>query len=165
MASTSFIILAYRCGNPDNPVNSVPSYAKARCQIRHTVDVPRETFVPALRKHLDERGFEMVEIHSQLALGQFPASRTDPDDPWVHWATASVERTTGQRPNLVPNGAGSNPTDHFRKKLGIPAFKVGHGHKGCKQHGPDEHGLKPIFREGIAVMAGLYWDLGEPGTP
>ena len=24
--------------------------------------------------------------------------------------------------------------------------------------------LAPIVREGLAIMAGLFWDLGEPGT-
>jgi len=25
--------------------------------------------------------------------------------------------------------------------------------------------LAPIAREGLGLMAGLFWDLGEPGTP
>ena len=28
---------------------------------------------------------------------------------------------------------------------------------------PDEHALRPILREGLAIMAGLWWDLGEGG--
>ncbi|MEX2644079.1 MAG: M20/M25/M40 family metallo-hydrolase [Acetobacterales bacterium] len=165
MANTSFIILAYRTGNPDNPVNSVPSYAKARCQIRHTADVPREDFVPALRKHLDARGFRQVEIAGQIEREQFPASRTDPNEPWVAWAIESLTRSTGVEPNVVPNAPGSNPADYFRAALDLPAFKIPHSYKGCKQHGPDEHGLKSMFSEGMEVMAGFYWDMGEPGTP
>ena len=37
----------------------------------------RERFVPGLRKHLDERGFEMVEIRPQPAPPA--ATRLDPD--------------------------------------------------------------------------------------
>jgi hypothetical protein len=25
--------------------------------------------------------------------------------------------------------------------------------------------LAPVAREALAVMAGIYWDLGEPGVP
>jgi acetylornithine deacetylase/succinyl-diaminopimelate desuccinylase-like protein len=164
-AWTSFIVLAYQTGNPDNPVNAVPSYAKARCQIRHTVDVPREQFVPALRRHLDARGFPEVEIDPDVGRDQFPASRTDPDDPWVRWVAASIERTTGQTPNIAPSSSGSNPSEMFKELLGTPIIWIPNSYSGCNQHGPDEHGLKPLFREGLEAMAGIYWDLGEPGTP
>jgi hypothetical protein len=33
------------------------------------------------------------------------------------------------------------------------------------QHAPNEHLLAPGAREALRLMAGLYWDLGEPGTP
>ncbi|MDB5369243.1 MAG: hypothetical protein JWP20_801, partial [Roseomonas sp.] len=33
------------------------------------------------------------------------------------------------------------------------------------QHGPDEHFLTGPAREGIAAFAGMWWDLGEGGTP
>ena len=34
-----------------------------------------------------------------------------------------------------------------------------------RQHAPDEHMLAPIAREGLGLMAGLFWDLGESGKP
>ncbi|MEY9163817.1 hypothetical protein ABIE78_001936 [Sinorhizobium fredii] len=30
---------------------------------------------------------------------------------------------------------------------------------------PNEHLPTAIIREGLAVMAGIYWDLGETGAP
>ena len=36
---------------------------------------------------------------------------------------------------------------------------------GCGQHGPNEHGLAPLFREGLEIMAGIYWDIGEGKAP
>jgi hypothetical protein len=33
------------------------------------------------------------------------------------------------------------------------------------QHAPNEPLPLAIAREGLSLMAGLYWDLGEPGTP
>lgn len=165
LAWTSFIVLSLIAGNPDNPVNSVPSYAKASCQIRHTVDVAREVFEPALRKHLDTRGFENVEINMEIGRNQFSASRTDPEHPWVRWMVNSVTETTGVAPNLLPCSSGSNPSEIFKAGLGVPVMWMPHSYSGCKQHGADEHGLKSLFREGLGVVAAMYWDLGEGGTP
>ena len=30
---------------------------------------------------------------------------------------------------------------------------------------PNEHLLAPIAREGLGLMAGLFWDLGDPAMP
>lgn len=35
----------------------------------------------------------------------------------------------------------------------------------CSQHAPNEHLLASVAREALGIMAGLFWDLGEPGTP
>lgn len=161
---TSFIILSFKTGSPENPVNSVPSHAIATCQIRHTVDVPQDVLVPSLRAHLDARGFDMVEIVPTVTREQFAPSRTDPDDPWVRWVAASVERTTGKAPNVKPCSAGSNPSQMFKDELGTPVIWIPHSYSGCNQHGPNEHGLKSLFGEGLEAMAGLFWDLGNhPG--
>jgi acetylornithine deacetylase/succinyl-diaminopimelate desuccinylase-like protein len=59
---TSVIVLASICGQPEAPVNAVSGTARARIQVRHTVDVPAEAFVPKLRAHLDAHGLQMVRI-------------------------------------------------------------------------------------------------------
>ena len=33
----------------------------------------------------------------------------------------------------------------------------------CAQHAPNEHLLGSVAREGLAIMAGLFWDLGDQG--
>lgn len=165
LAWTSFIVLAFVTGNPDNPVNSVPSTAQARCQIRHTVDVPRENFMPALRRHLDAHGFDAVEIGMDVGRNQFAASRTDPNHPWVQWVRRSVLETTGSEPNILPCSSGSNPSELFKAGLDVPVIWMPHSYSGCHQHGADEHGLKSLFREGLGTVAALFWDLGEEGTP
>ena len=157
---TSFIILAFVTGRPENPVNGVQPDAFARCQIRFTADADHNRFLPALRKHLDERGFEQVVIEP-VDRNFFPAWRTDPDNPWVEWTMASVERTMGYRPNLVPNSSGGLPSELFARNLDLPVIWIPHSYGGCKQHGPDEHLLATNTREGLAIMTGLFWDLGE----
>ena len=157
---TSFIVLAFITGRPENPVNGVQPDARARCQIRFTADADHNLFIPALREHLDTHGFEQVRIEP-VKRNFFPAWRTDPDDPWVDWTLRSVERTMGYAPNLVPNSSGGLPSELFARNLGLPVIWIPHSYGGCKQHGPDEHFMAPIAREGLAIMTGLFWDLGE----
>lgn len=159
----SFIVLAMVSGRPENPVNAVAPSARAHCQIRYTVDTDPASFALSLRRHLDEQGFATVRIDN--AGIRMPASRTDPNHPWVHWTVASVERSVGKRVQVIPNSSGGLPGDVFVDHLGVPLVWIPHSYNGCKQHGPDEHFLRSIGREGIAAFAGIWWDLGEAGTP
>ena len=157
---TSFIILAFVTGRPENPVNGVQPDARAHCQIRHTVDVDRHRLLPALREHLDRHGFPQVEI-VPASRDFFPAWRTDPENPWVEWCMASLKRTLGRSPNLMPNASGGLPSEIFARNLDLPVIWIPHSYGGCKQHGPDEHLLASTAREAIAIMTGLFFDLGE----
>ncbi len=49
--------------------------------------------------------------------------------------------------------------------LGLRTIWVPHSYGGCSQHAPDEHMLAPIVRQGLGMMAGLFWDLGERDIP
>jgi acetylornithine deacetylase/succinyl-diaminopimelate desuccinylase-like protein len=160
----SFEVLAFTTGNPDNPVNAIPPHAKATCQIRFVVGVDPENFLPALRRHLDAAGFPMVRIE-RWRKAYFPATRLDPNHPWVRWAAASIEETTGKSPAILPNLGGSLPNDIFATDLGLPTVWVPHSYASCSQHAPNEHMLAPLAREALGVMAGIYWDLGEATVP
>ena len=77
-AWNSFEVLAMKTGNPDNPVNAIPPRAQAHCHIRYVVPSDSEAFLPGLRRYLDARGFDMVEIrpdpagHDRVAIGSRP---------------------------------------------------------------------------------------------
>jgi acetylornithine deacetylase/succinyl-diaminopimelate desuccinylase-like protein len=156
---TSFIVLAMLSGRPENPVNAVAPNARARCQLRYTVDSDPDQFVEALRRHLDEHGFPEVTIEN-AGIGM-PASRTSPENEWVKWTVASVEASLGRRVQVIPNGGGGLPGDIFVDFLHVPLVWIPHSYNGCKQHGPNEHFLPGPAREGIAAFAGIWWDLGE----
>jgi acetylornithine deacetylase/succinyl-diaminopimelate desuccinylase-like protein len=159
----SFIVLAMVSGRPENPVNAVAPSARATCHIRYTADTDPAVFEPALRKHLDEEGFGAVRI--EKAAVRMAASRTDPAHPWVRWTVGSMERTLGKRVQVIPNSSGGLPGDVFVDLLGVPLVWIPHSYNGCKQHGPDEHLLIAPAREGLAAYTGIWWDLGECGTP
>ena len=160
----SFEVLAFRTGNPENPVNAIPGRATAHCQIRFVAGAKPENFVAILRRHLDAHGFQNVKV-AQAKKGFFHATRLDPDHPWVRWAAESITRTTGARPAILPNIGGSLPNECFADTLGLPTIWVPHSYAGCSQHAPDEHVLAPIVREGLQMMTGLFWDLAENGVP
>jgi acetylornithine deacetylase/succinyl-diaminopimelate desuccinylase-like protein len=164
-AWTSVIVLASLCGHPDAPTNAVQGSARARLQVRHTVDVPGETIVPALRRHLDARGFPEVRIDEVLSRAMFPPSRTDPGHPWVRAVAESMRRTSNREPNIVPNSSGSSPDGLFQDALGTPTIWIPNSYGGCNQHGPDEHALAPLLRDGLGLMAGIWWDIGEGKAP
>lgn len=155
-------VLAFKCGDPDGPQNAVPPSAKATMQLRFVVGTDWEGLLPAIRAHLDAKGFPMVEVRA--TRGEvFRATRLPVEDPWVGWALASIEASTGKRPALLPNLGGSLPNDAFSEILGLPTLWVPHSYPACSQHAPDEHLLGGPTREALGLMAGLFWDLGETG--
>ena len=159
----SFEVLAFTCGNPERPVNAIPPRAVAYCQLRFVVGIEPKEILPALRRHLDRHGFQRVEVKASREEC-LAATRLDPDHPWVRWAAASLQKTTGKKPAVLPNLGGSLPNDVFSETLGLPTVWVPHSYASCSQHAPNEHLLAPVAREGLRIMTGLWWDLGERRT-
>ena len=79
--------------------------------------------------------------------------------------SGSTSANTGRAPAILPNLGASLPNDSFADVLGLRTIWIPHSYAGCSQHAPDEHLLASIAREGLAIMAGLFWDIGEPGVP
>lgn len=153
-------LLALGAGSAQRPVNAIPSNAVAHCQLRFVVGTDWRNAEAVLREHLDAHGFNDVAITLGMVCG---ATRLDLYNPWVDWTLASLARSAGQPATLLPNLAGSLPNDIFADQLGLPTLWVPHSYPACAQHAPNEHLLGSVAREGLAVMAGLFWDLGEPG--
>lgn len=161
--TNTFEILAFETGNPRHPVNAVPPRAVAHCHLRVVVGTEIGDLVPALRRHLDERGFEAIELTAS-AVSMRP-TRLEPDDPWAVWAVESIERTTGREVAVVPNLGGSLPNDVFAEGLGLTTIWVPHSYPGCSQHAPNEHILVDTTRDALRLMTGLWWDLGSGDAP
>ncbi|MFC3998046.1 M20 family metallopeptidase [Nocardiopsis sediminis] len=151
-------VLALDAGDAGNPVNAIPGRARAVVQLRFVVGTDLDGLAGALRAHLDAAGYPMVDARITQS---FPASRTDPADPWVRWAAASVERTTGEGTAVVlPNIGGSLPNHVFTGILGLPTVWLPHSYPGCLQHAPDEHLHAGVARQGLEIATGLFHDLG-----
>ncbi len=151
-------ILSLAAGSPDTPIGAIPGSARAHCQLRFVVGTDIAAAFAAMRAELDRQGFSMVTVDPTYIMH---ASRTDPENPWVRFALASIESTLGVTPALLPNLGGSLPNDVFTDELDLPTIWVPHSYPACAQHAPDEHLLAPLAREALQLMAGLFWDIGD----
>jgi acetylornithine deacetylase/succinyl-diaminopimelate desuccinylase-like protein len=154
----SLAVLAISAGNIDAPQNAISGSARATCQLRFVVGTDMEEILPALRRHLDAHGFAMVEVRASKGE-PFKATRFPPDHPWVAFVERSITASTGRKPHVLPNLAGSLPNDAFTDILGLPTIWIPHSHAECGQHGPNEHALLPIAEEGMRIMTALFLDI------
>ncbi|MEQ9860212.1 M20 family metallopeptidase [Pectobacterium cacticida] len=153
-------VLSFITGNPHKPVNAIPAEATAICQLRFVVGTDWQHLKQIVRQHLDDHGFKQVEIE---VLNTSPATRFNPEDPLVNWALTLMEQISGKPPALLPNLGGSLPNDVFADILGLPTLWIPHSYPACGQHAVNEHLLKSVAREGLAIMTGLFWELAEQG--
>ncbi len=150
-------ILAFSAGNIRQPAAAIPGTAEAVVMLRFVVGLDWHDVEPILQRHLDAHGFGAVRV--TVADGG-NATRTSSADPWVGRVLESVRLTTGKKPALLPNFGGTLPNDVFVEELGLPTIWLPHSYPGCNQHAPDEHNLAGVLREGLEMMAGLFWDIG-----
>ena len=160
----SFAVLAISSGNIDAPVNAIQPVARAHCQLRYIAGTDVDQVLPALERHLAENGLDRIRVEPPTGANAagFAASRTEPDDPWALRVQRSMQQTTGEKPAIIPQMGGSICNDLFTDLLGLPAIWIPHSYSGCSQHAPDEHILMPVSESALRIMAGLYWDLGDP---
>ncbi len=89
------------------------------------------------------------------------ASRIDPQHPVGAVGGDLDQRTSGPRPQSCPAWVDRCPNDVFTEVLKLPTVWVPHSYPGSANHAPNENVPVAVVREGLGVMAGLYWDLGE----
>ncbi len=95
-------ILALDAGNPQKPVNAVPSRANAFCDLHIVMDCIT------------------------------PATRLDLSSPWVGVVKDAIRKVTPQKIALIPNLAGTVPNDIFADMPGLPTIGVPHSPKNIR---------------------------------
>ena len=75
-----------------------------------------------------------------------------------------MKATSGHEPNIIPGIGASGPSAWFAEALDLPVIWIPHSYAGCGQHGPDEHGMAPLFRDGLGLMAGIFHDIAEDAS-
>jgi acetylornithine deacetylase/succinyl-diaminopimelate desuccinylase-like protein len=158
----AFTILAFEAGTPKTPTNAIPPRAWARCQLRTVVGIDERDVLPALRRHLDRCGFPMARI-APSGDEDLRATRLDPDHPWPAGPPArSPARPARHRPPCRTSAARCRTISSRSSSACRPS--------GCRTRippadAPNEHLPVTLAREGLAIMAGLYWHLGEQDVP
>ncbi|MDQ1060262.1 acetylornithine deacetylase/succinyl-diaminopimelate desuccinylase-like protein [Arthrobacter globiformis] len=151
-------VLAIAAADVDNPINAIPGSARAVLQLRFVAGTDISNYEGRIQRHLEARGLGMVRARATTV---FPASRLDPDNPWVEWASSSIRETTGQVAAVLPNFGGSLPNHVFEDILGLPTLWIPHSYPGCLQHAPNEHMIESIAHQGLQIACGLFYDLGR----
>jgi acetylornithine deacetylase/succinyl-diaminopimelate desuccinylase-like protein len=136
----------------------LPARASAKIDFRLVPDQSPEQILKLLRAHLDEQGFQDVEI---TFLGGEAPARTDPDDPFVKLVVDSAEEVYGTPMQVVPMIGGSGPNHVFIESLGLPIVTAGVGHPGSQAHAPNENIRLDLYLKGAKHIARILKAFGE----
>ncbi len=111
----------------------LPHIATAKVDSRLPLGLDPETALAKIRKHLDDGGFQDIEIRE---MGSYPGAQTSVDASLVQAAIA-VFNKRGIDVAVRPRLAGSAPFYQFTERLGLPLVFAALGY-GTGAHGPDE---------------------------
>lgn len=130
----------------------LPNRAMAKVDLRLVPDLTPELVLNLLRKHLDRRGFDDVEI---VPLGGEHPARSPLDALLARAAIEAARAVYGQEPVVFPTMAGSGPMYTLCQGLGIPAVSAGVGHARGNVHAPNENIRISDYIEGIRFVGEL----------
>ena len=136
----------------------VPSTAMAKLDFRLVPDQDPHEIYGKLRRHLDDQGFQDVEMRM---LGWMRPARMDPDDPLVRLTVRTGREVYGGEPSIVPLIGGSSPAYAFAETLGTPVVTAGVGYWDNCDHAPDEHVRIADLRNGIRHIARILAGFGS----
>lgn len=125
------------------------------------VGTDSDRLVDHVRRHLAQHGYGHIEVE---LLNSSPATRFDPQNPLIDWTLDLMREISCKPPTLLPNLGKSLPNDVFADILELPTLWIPHSYPTCGQHTVNEHLLRPVVEEGVAIMTGLFWELGEQGS-
>lgn len=111
----------------------LPHQASAKVDSRLPPGLHPDEAFDKIRKHLDAKGFNDIELRK---LSSYPSSQTSVEAPAVQ-AAVSVFSKYASDINLQPRIAGSAPFYQFTSRLGLPLVPTGMGF-GTGAHAPNE---------------------------
>lgn len=127
----------------------LPSEAVAKIDFRLVPEMTPEKLLRALRRHLDRRGFDDIEIRQ---FGGFMPAVTDCGDRIVRAALDASREVCDREPILYPVAPWSGPLHDVCAVLGIPSVSFGVGNADSCDHAPNENILVEDYFEGIRCM-------------
>lgn len=131
----------------------LPNHAFVKLDFRLVPDQTPDVIVELLRKHLDARGFQDIEIQVTETGEQVARSPLDSDI--VKAAQAAARATYGREAVVYPTAAGSGPMYELCQQLNIPAVSAGCGYPDSHGHAPNENIRLADYFEGITFVREL----------
>lgn len=132
----------------------LPSEARVKLDFRLVPNLEPKLVLDLLRKHLDRRGFDDVEIVTMS--GEHPA-KSSSEAPVVQAAVQAARIVYGQDPVVYPTMAGSGPMYPLSTALGIPAVSgMGVGHAQSRIHAPNENARLEDYFQAIKFTGEFF---------
>jgi acetylornithine deacetylase/succinyl-diaminopimelate desuccinylase-like protein len=142
------------------PKTVLPSTAMARLDFRLVPDLTPEIVIKLLRKHLDVRGFQDIEI---IELGSSPLAKASASSSVASAAIESAAEVYGAPPIVYPLDPSSGPVGAI---CGVndpptPVASFGTSYEGSNPHGPDENLRIEDFLQNIKYFGRVIHHLGQ----
>lgn len=154
-------ICGIRTGHTDAGAKTVlPGTALARLDFRLVPDLTPELVAQLLRRHLDTRGFQDIEI---IELGGAPYAKSSPKSRVARAAIESAENIYGRPPVVYPLDPASGPVGVVCgvQQPPTPVVSFGISHSGSNPHAPDENIRLDDFIHGIKYFGRVVHRLAE----
>ena len=181
-------VLAYKTGNPDNPVGAIPGRAAAACNLRFVVGTDWRAASDILRAHLDAHGFGQVQVKVRRGTPPPGWTRTmpGPAGPRHRWP-----RPPAPHPPSCPTWAAPCPTTRSRtcwdcprsgcriptppaastagRTSAGPGRPSGHGHHGRPvlgpgRAGPGRYGRTPGGHGRLTAAQAAFFPIQSPAS-
>jgi acetylornithine deacetylase/succinyl-diaminopimelate desuccinylase-like protein len=138
----------------------LPGTAVARLDFRLVPDLTPELVVKLLRKHLDARGFQDVEI---IELGAAPTAKSSPNSFVARAAVESAAEIYGAPPVIFPLDPASGPVGAVCgvQQPPTPVVSFGISYAGSNPHAPDENIRLEDFISGIKYFGRIIHRLAH----
>ncbi len=136
----------------------LPSRASAKVDFRLVPDQHPDDVLEQLRVHLDQGGFQDVEI---TYLGGEPPARTNPSDPFLQLVVATAEEVYGVPQIIAPMMGASGPNHAFIHYLKVPVATAGVGYPDSRAHAPNENLVIEHFERGVRHTARILAHFAE----
>lgn len=142
-------------------VPSMPVAASAQLDFQLVPDQQPETVLQLLRKYLQSRSFEDIEI--EVLPGSYAPVRTPIDQPFIRRLAIAGERVYGRPLPLLPVGAFAQPLHLFARQFEIPVAALALAHYDSALFGPNENlRLKDYIRHGQLLAELLLTYSSQP---
>jgi acetylornithine deacetylase/succinyl-diaminopimelate desuccinylase-like protein len=114
----------------------LPKEARVKLDFRLVADLTPDLIYDLLRRHLDRRGFNDIEI---VRFAAEHSASSSPSAGIVQAAMRASRTIYGTEPVIYPRMPGSGPMYPLSNMLGIPSVLAGITHTDSRAHAPNEH--------------------------